>query len=322
MKPPTSHKGILTSNRIRLLLILLLSASIHVKAQNFQLHGLEIYNPAYNNPAYTGAEKFIQADAIAYSNWYTRGVYSSVMATLPDEKNVLGVSFDRSGYFSSYSSQAGATEKTMSYSRLTLAYKRTFMPSQDLRIHAGAGINPAKLNYLEPGGGIDSSYQFNRYLSASIGAAVEYKYFTAGISAQIPVFGNRFYLDENNNLEKESVTSNTRSFQVYGKYDSQSKRRVTFDPVFGITWRYAKDSDFSEWLGYVGGHIQIVDVVGLGITAGSLVSVSATVNIVNRVELMLGIYAGEKLLDDGIRLMDYGLNFGNKEYIMQLRINL
>lgn len=109
---------------------------------------------------------------------------------------------------------------------------------------------------------------------------------------------------------------------MYGKYESKSLRRVTLDPLFGMYWMRASNSDHSEWLGYVGGHIQIVDVVGLGITAGSLLSVSATVNILDRVELMLGIYAGEQLLDDGPRSLDYGLNFGNKEYIMQLRINL
>jgi len=307
---------------MQLLLVLVMAAAIHGKAQRFPLHGIEIYNPAYNNPAYTGAEKIIQADAIVYSNPYNTGIYSSIMATLPGDKSALGVSFNQSGYYTGYSSSGGHSEKSMSNYKVALAYKHTFRPWENTEIHTGASVNAAKLDFLSAMNGIDSSWQYNKGLSTTIGVAVDYKNLTAGISGNFPVSANRFYLDETNSLEKESLSSPAKVFHMYGKYESKSQRRVTLDPLFGMYWMHANDSDYSEWLGYVGGHIQIVDVVGLGITAGSLVSVSATVNIVDRVELMLGIYAGEKFLDDGPRSMDYGLNFGNKEYIMQLRINL
>ena len=307
---------------MQLLLVLVMAAAIHGKAQRFPLHGIEIYNPAYNNPAYTGAEKLIQADAIVYSNPYNTGIYSSIMATLPGDKSALGVSFNQSGYYTGYSSSGGHSEKSMSNYKVALAYKHTFRPWENTEIHTGASVNAAKLDFLSAMNGIDSSWQYNKGLSTTIGVAVDYKNLKAGISGNFPVSANRFYLDETNSLEKESISSPAKVFHMYGKYESKSQRRVTLDPLFGMYWMHANDSDYSEWLGYVGGHIQIVDVVGLGITAGSLVSVSATVNIVDRVELMLGIYAGEKFLDDGPRSMDYGLNFGNKEYIMQLRINL
>lgn len=308
--------------KIQLLLVLLMAAAIHGNAQRFPLHGLEIYNPAYNNPAYTGADKLIQADAIVYSNPYNTGIYSSIMGALPGGESALGVSFDKSGYYRGYSSSGGHSEKSMSRYNVALTYKYTFRPWKNTSIHTGASVNAGKLDILSYTNMIDSSWQYNRYLSTIIGVAVDYKNFTAGISGHFPVSANRFYLDETNSLEKESITSPAKVFHMYGKYESKSQRRVTFDPLFGMYWLRASDSDHSEWLGYVGGHIQIVDVVGLGITAGSLVSVSATVNILDRVELMLGIYAGEQLLDDGPRSLDYGLNFGNKEYLMQLRINL
>lgn len=309
--------------RIQLLLLLLLTAWMHAKTQYYPLHGLEIYNPAYNNPAYTGARKLVQADAIRYSNFYNRGLYSTVMATLPGGKNAMGVSFDRAGYFSNFTTY-GPLEKSMNNSRLTIAYKRTFKPSGDISIHAGAGINASQLNFLATGTAFDHGFRRSSQLSTTIGTAVDYNNITAGIAAHVPIYGSRYYVDENDELWKESVTNSNYIFHMYGKYESKSNRRVTLDPVFGATCMYESDSASAEWLGYAGGHIQIVDVVGLGITAGSLFSVSATLNILDRAELVLGIYGGVKLFSDGSAPspVDYGLNFSNKEYIMQLRINL
>jgi hypothetical protein len=78
----------------------------------------------------------------------------------------------------------------------------------------------------------------------------------------------------------------------------------------------------AEWFGYAGGIVMIVDVVGLGITAGSLVSISANLNILDRVQLMLGVYGGEKIFQDGPTPADYRINPGDKNYFVQLRVNL
>lgn len=307
--------------RIQLLLILLMAVSIHGKAQYFRLYGLEIYNPSYHNPAYVGAENLIRADVIATSNFYSTVLNSRIMTTLPGGKHSLGIGFDKSGYYSSFSFN-GPREKTMDYYMIDLAYNHTFQLREALAVHAGAAIHPAKLDFLQVVQGIDSSLLYQRSLSASIGVAVDYKNFTAGVSTHIPFYSNKFYLDETNNIEKKSNTSTVREFHMFGKYESKSPRRVTLDPLFGVYLRYGENGDYSEWLGYAGGHIQIVDLVGLGITAGSLVSVSTTLNIKDRLELMLGIYAGEKLWSDGLSSLDYGLNFGDRQYIIQLRVNL
>lgn len=151
--------------KIQLLLVLLLAAAIHGKAQRFPLHGLEIYNPAYNNPAYTGADKLIQADAIVYSNPYNTGVYSSIMGALPGDKSALGISFNKSGYYTGYCSSGGHSEKSMSRYNVALAYKYTFRPWENTSIHTGASVNAGKLDILSYTNMIDSSWQYNRYLS-------------------------------------------------------------------------------------------------------------------------------------------------------------
>ena len=141
-----------------------------------------------------------------------------------------------------------------------------------------------------------------------------------GLSATIPM-GSYFYsLTEDNTLEKERRSSNRQEFYFFGRYESQSERRVTFDPVFGLDCRVA--DNITDWYGYAGGIVQIVDVVGLGITAGSLVSVNANLNILDRAQLMLGIYGGEKIFQDGRSMVEYKFNPGERRYFVQLRINL
>lgn len=300
----------------------LLAVSIHGNAQRYALRGLEIYNPAYNNPAYTGADQLIQADAVLYSNPFSPGLYTSLMGTLPGNLGGAGVSFDRGVYYAGYSSSGGRSEKYMSHYNVAFNYRYTFQPWKEVKIHTGANLNAGKLNFLVPVSGIDSSWLYRKTFSTKLGAAVDYKNITAGISGHFPISAKRYYKDDAGNLANETVTSHTRVFHMYGKYESKSPRRVTFDPLVGMYWMWSGDADFSEWLGYVGGHIQIVDVVGLGFTAGSMLSVSATVNILDRVELMLAIYQGEKPRDDAFRFTDYKLNFSNREYTMQLRIKL
>jgi hypothetical protein len=289
-------------------------------AQHYNLYGLEIYNPHFNNPAFTGADKLVQADYLRHSNWMSSGNKASIMTTLPGDKNGVGINFENSINYTSYSSIGGTGEVGMKYYKAGASYSRTFHLSEELELHTGGRFDYGKLNFLSAAQSSDSTIQYATHFSTMLGVGFDYKNWELGLSATIPM-GSYFYsLTEDNTLEKEKRSSNFQKFYFFGRYESKSERRVTFDPVFGLGCRVA--DNITDWYGYAGGIMQIVDVVGLGITAGSLVSVSANLNILDRAQLMLGIYGGEKIFQDGPSMVDYKFNPGERRYFVQLRINL
>jgi hypothetical protein len=307
-------------NRFLCMMIALLAVSSPGMAQHYSLNGLEIYNPHFNNPAFTGADKLVQADYLRHSYWSYSGNKASIMTSLPGDKNGVGINFENSISYTSYSSIGGAGEVGMKYYKVGASYSRTFHLSEELELHTGGRFDYGKLNFLPAAQMSDSTIQYATHFSSMLGVGLDYKNWELGLSATIPM-GSYFYsLTEENTLEKEKRSSNFQEFYFFGMYESQSDRRVTFDPVFGLDCRVADKK--TEWYGYAGGIVQIVDVVGLGITAGSLTSVSANLNILDRAQLMLGIYGGEKIFQDGPSIVEYKFNPGERRYFMQLRINL
>jgi hypothetical protein len=306
--------------KIQLLIIVFLAVSGHGAAQYYSLYGLEIYNPHFKNPAFTGADKLVQADFLRHSNWNYSGNKAFIMTTLPGRKSSAGIYFENNSMYTSYSSLAGRGDEGLKYYNVGTSYKHTFILSKELKLHAGGSFNYGKLIFLPAAQISDSTLQYDAHYSTTLGVGMDYRNWELGLSATIPLVSYRYSLADDNTLEREKRDSNLQNFYFFGRYASQSERRVTFDPVFGLDCRLADGK--AEWFGYAGGIVQIVDVVGLGITAGSLVSVSANLNILDRVQLMMGIYGGEKVFQDGPVSLDYRINPGEKSYFVQLRVNL
>ena len=307
-------------NRILFLLIALLALSSQGMAQHYNLYGLEIYNPHFKNPAFTGSDKLIQADYLRHSHFLFSGNKAFIMATLPGDKSAVGINFENSVMYTDYSSFAGFGEVGMKFYNMGVSYNHTFYLSEEIEIHTGVRFGYGKRNFLPALQGIDSTRQYDTYYSSLWGVGLDFRNWKLGLSLNLPLAGFSYSLTEDNTLEKEKMSSNGKEFNFFSKYESQSKRRVTFDPVFGLDCRVGGNK--AEWYGYAGGIVQIVDLVGIGITAGSLVSVSANLNILDRAQLMLGIYGGEKILQDGLVTADYKFSPGDKRYFVQLRINL
>ncbi len=306
--------------KIQLLIIALLMLSGHGAAQHYNLYGLEIYNPHFKNPAFTGADKLVQVDFLRHSHWFYSGNKTFIMTTLPGRKSSAGINFENNSMYISYGYAGQDREESMKYYNMGASYNHTFALSEELKLHAGGRLNYGKLNFLPAAQISDSTLQYDAHYSTTLGVGMDYRNWELGLSATIPLVSYRYSLADDNTLEREKRDSNLQSFYFFGRYESQSERRVTFDPVFGLDCRVS--SYGTEWFGYAGGIVQIVDVVGLGITAGSLVSVSANLNILDRVQLMMGIFGGEKVFQDGPGSLDYRINPGDKNYFVQIRINL
>ena len=305
--------------RFQLVVIALLAISIQTEAQHYRLHGLEIYNPHLINPAFTGSDKLVQVDYFRHSNWMYSGNKASIMTTLPGRKSSVGINVQNGTSYFSYG-WGQPKEEGLKYYNVEGSYSHTFVISEDMKFHAGGRINYGKLNFLPAARSRDSTIRYNSNITSSFGVGMDYKNWEIGLSASIPLTNYLYSLAEDNTLEREKRSINVQDFYLFGRYESQSERRVTLDPVFGLDCRLADGE--AQWFGYAGGIVQIVDVVGLGITAGSLLSVSANVNILDRAQLMLGIYGGENNFQDGLVTADYKFNPGDKRYFVQLRINL
>lgn len=306
--------------RILFLLITWLAISSQGMAQHYSLYGLEIYNPHINNPAFTGADRLVQADYLRYSNWLFSGNKASVMTTLPGKKNGIGINFENAVSYTSYSSINGPGDVGMKIYKVGTSYSRTFHLSEELEIHTGGRVDYQKLNFMPALQNFDSTIQYRSQFSTMFGVGMNYRNWELGLSGNLPFTSYLHSLTEDNTLEKVKSSKGETDFYFFGTYESQSKRRVTFDPVFGLDcWTF---DGRTEWYGYAGGIVQIVDVIGLGITAGSLLSVSANLNILDRAQLMLGIYGNEKSFQGGLVRADYKFNAGEKRYFVQLRINL
>lgn len=307
-------------NRILLLLIALLAISSQGMAQHYDLYGLEIYNPHFKNPAFTGSDRLVQADYLRHSHFLYTGNKAFIMATLPGDKSAVGINFENNVSYTSYSSSTGFGEVGMKYYNVGVSYNHTFHLSEELKVHAGGRLDYGKVNFLPALQGIDSARQYDTRFISLVGVGVDYRNWEFGLSVILPLVGYSYSLTDENTLEKEKIGSYRKVFNFVSRYESQSKRRVTFDPVFGLDCRVGGNKP--ELYGYAGGIVQIVDVVGLGFTVGSLVSVSANLNILDRAQLMLGVYGGEKILQDGLVTADYRFSPGDKRYLVQLRINL
>jgi hypothetical protein len=131
------------------------------------------------------------------------------------------------------------------------------------------------------------------------------------------------FLLEDNTEDLRDYSSGIKIYNFFAKYELGGKRIVTFDPVSGFYLMTAREEDISKFRAYIGGNIKIIDMFGVGITFGNLNSFSTSVDLFDRVSLVLGVYGAQHDLFNFDRSpIDYKLGFDGPEFIAQIRINL
>jgi hypothetical protein len=73
-------------------LMIVCSFAISNAQDYYLLKGLEIYNPAFTNPAFTSSEKLVQTDVLAYDYFYYKGYQVHAMTSLPNTNSSYGLS--------------------------------------------------------------------------------------------------------------------------------------------------------------------------------------------------------------------------------------
>src|SRR6056297_293238 len=187
--------------KIQLLIIALLVLSGHGAAQHYSLYGLEIYNPHFKNPAFTGADKLVQADFLRHSNWNYSGNKAFVMTTLPGKRSSAGINFENNSMYTSYSSLAGPGDEGLKYYNMGASYNHTFILSEELKLHAGGRLNYGKINFLPAAQISDSTLQYDAYYSTMLGVGIDFRNWELGLSANLLLVSYRYSLADDNTLE-------------------------------------------------------------------------------------------------------------------------
>ncbi len=303
-----------------LLSLIIISSFAQIYAQNFELKGLEIYNPVYFNPAFTSSDKLIQTDVLAYDFKINNGYWINAMSSLPNTNSSVGLSVGGSKYFKGYSSlERDRSDENVSAQGknigISYAYNHSF--TEHLNLSGGVRLIHSIANFS------DSTTNLKSMNSGSLhtGLKIEYHKLYAGISVS-----NGLYLwskreNEANEIEvtRDKISPVINSNFIAG-YSLGGERRVNIDPVIGFRYAKSFDSDYSDFGFYGGGNIIFVKTIGIGFTAGSMFSLTTSVTILDRVSLMLGVYQIE--LDNNLANNDYSLGFDPLEFIVQLRIKL
>ena len=293
-------------------ILLMALGTPRVRAQSYQLKGLEIYNPYYHNPAYIQAEKTVQLDFIGYNFNWGSGMWSSVMTTIPKYNSSAGIRF-------AHSSSDGSFE----YWDLQLAYAYKHSFTEKIHLNGGIQFSSGHVDYedgiFRPDPDVLKA-RHNGYLG--LGVALEYHKLHAGLSSSFPLYLRREVLLEDNTTENQKDDFDIINFNFLTGYSLGKPGRLTFDPIFGLDYRILQGGRTKELKGYLGANMKIRNVVGFGFTYGNLTSFSTSLNIMDKVSLMLGIYAGEHELFGPTDNSNYTIGSAEFDIIGQIRVNL
>ena len=281
-------------------------------AQHFQLRGLEIYNLYYHNPAYLQAEKNFQLDFIGFNSFRQTGIWTSVMTTIPKFNSSAGIRFAQGSLVGS----ADYWDLQLAY-----AYKHTF--SKNFHLNGGMQFNSGHADYgdtfYEPDRDVLKK-RHNGYLG--LGIALEYHKLHAGISTSFPLYLRKEVLHVDNTTETQKDDAGITNFNFQTGYSLGKSGRLTFDPIFGLDYRILNSGRTKQLKGYLGANLVIRNWLGFGFTMGNLTSFSTSLNIMNRVTLMIGIYAGGNELFGPLDYANYTIGSMGFEIIGQIRVNL
>jgi Type IX secretion system membrane protein PorP/SprF len=299
--------------RIRFVIpVLMILGASPINAQQFQLRGLEIYNPYYHNPAYVQAEKTVQLDFIGYNFSFLSGMWTSVMTTLPEYNSSGGIRLAQGSY-----------EGTADFWNLQLAYAYKHSFSGNLQLNGGIQFSSGHTIFEDDIFGSvpeELKARHNGYLG--LGVALEYHKLHAGLSSSFPLYLRREVLLEDNTTETQKDDADIINFNFLTGYSLGKPGRLTFDPILRLDYRMLYGGRNNELKAYVGANLQIRDLLGFGFTMGNLTSFSTSLSFMDRVTLILGIYAGEHELFGPVESTKYTI--GSKEFdiIGQIRVNL
>lgn len=293
-------------------MVLMFFGTFHADAQRFQLRGLEIYNPYYHNPAFVQAEKSVQLDFIGYNFDYNSGIWASVMTNIPAINSSAGIRYAQ-GAYSDYLDSRNL--------QLAYAYEHSF--SDNLYLKGGLYLSSGRLENKEAIYNPESEMlKYRRVGSMGLGIALEYRKLYAGISSVIPLYIRNEVLIGENLTETRKMDADDYTFNYLMGYSLGKLGRFTFDPIFGLDYYSLNGGVYKEWKGYLGANMEIRNLVGFGFTLGNMVSFSTSLNIMDRVSLMLGVYAGEHELFGDIDRGTYIIDFNDFKIIAQIRVNL
>ena len=204
---------------------------------------------------------------------------------------------------------------------LAYAYHHTF--SEDFRLNGGLHINYGQLNFINGIVNPDNETTIKRYGGGlGFGLAFNYKKLYAGLSSNLPVFLKKDVLTADSISETRKEDTDSYYFHFLTGYSLGRPGKLTFDPVFGLDYNILNDGQSNKLKGYLGANLEIRNLVGIGFTMGNLVSLSTSLNILDRATLILGIYAGEHALFSSVMHPDYRIGRNEFQIIGQIRVNL
>jgi len=267
-------------------------------SQSFQLRGLELYNFQNSNPAYIINDSRLQFDFIPYNFKSTnQGFKSDLFTYVPNLKSGFGIGFQRGNM-----DPAEQVSFDFNY-----AYKYVLFES--INIMTGIRMNYTRL-YFKDASFTDFPTIYRKGLNSAIGMVFRIKKIHTSASIGLPISSTREVFISNNETITEKVKNPKPSYHFLCGYSLGKKNRILFEPILSLDYAY----DRTSW--YIGANSQIKNKVGIGFTAGSLKSVSASLKFMDKLFIILGIYSAEKNMDV------YSFNIKGPEYVAQLRIKL
>jgi len=291
--------------------VLLLTGTISHMAQTDPLKGLEIYNPSYCNPAYTQADRKVQLDLVGYNFKYYSGLWTNAMTELPGINSAAGIRFGYNQF-----TDIGSWNLDFAY-----AYRHSF--SEDFQLNGGIAVNYRHFNYGDGFVDMNGNEVVGRNSTGMrLGAYTQYKKWNIGLSTQFPLYVTKEVVTPAGSQETQKDDVGFSSLHLISNYSFGKPGRLTIDPIIRMDYYILRRHDYTELQGYLGANLEYRNLLGLGFTFGNLVSVSTSLNLKDRVSLILGIYAGEHELLGPIQGSSYTIGSNEFDIIAQVRIHI
>lgn len=303
---PKTHSSF-SHGTIAFLILIFLSNSLF--SQHYEYKGLELYNPHLSNIAFTGVENLLQVDLLGYRASFFNRFDAGAMGNIAPLNSTVGLYYSRTSY-DSYLSSNGI--------RGVWAYHHSF--SDDLVLNGALSYDYGVVENQDGGfSGGSGTFSSLRYGTAGVGASLYYKRARVGVSSGIPLLRKREVFTAPGETEIQDMEKDGLSFNLLASYGFGKKEGFYIEPVF--VWDYSLRESGNEMQGYLGAKMMSRNWWGLGFTVGNLVSFSAFVNILDKVELILGLYGGEHDLFGSMGQDSYLIG-NDLEFIGQIRIKL